>query len=175
MNPMSLRRERERGRVVPSRRRLSEAELVSRGKGGGQRELSINRRVRSHVARLMAPPTPFGVTTSVTRYPVEWNGAASKNCFGETAPVGGWNYTAPYPDQTQVIKGVIKAMTSPAALLDITALSELRKDGHPSVYSGDLTPEQRANPDRSADCSHWCLPGLPDTWNLLLYTALFFA
>ncbi|KAJ8479834.1 hypothetical protein OPV22_023561 [Ensete ventricosum] len=118
----------------------------------------------------------FFQSISPTHYnPVEWNGAASKNCFGETAPVGGWNYTAPYPDQTQVIKGVIKAMTSPAALLDITALSELRKDGHPSVYSGDLTPEQRANPDRSADCSHWCLPGLPDTWNLLLYTALFFA
>ncbi|CAL9771340.1 unnamed protein product [Musa acuminata subsp. burmannicoides] len=107
--------------------------------------------------------------------PAEWNGAASKNCFGETAPVGGWNYTAPYPEQMQVIKGVIKAMRSPAALLDITALSELRKDGHPSIYSGDLTPEQRANPDRSADCSHWCLPGLPDTWNLLLYTALFFS
>ncbi|CAL9122609.1 unnamed protein product [Musa acuminata var. zebrina] len=107
--------------------------------------------------------------------PAEWNGAASKNCFGETAPVGGWNYTARYPEQIQVIKGVIKAMRSPAALLDITALSELRKDGHPSIYSGDLTPEQRANPDRSADCSHWCLPGLPDTWNLLLYTALFFS
>ncbi|CAL9180370.1 unnamed protein product [Musa hybrid cultivar] len=118
----------------------------------------------------------FFQSISPTHYnPAEWNGAASKNCFGETAPVGGWNYTAPYPEQIQVIKGVIKAMRSPAALLDITALSELRKDGHPSIYSGDLTPEQRANPDRSADCSHWCLPGLPDTWNLLLYTALFFS
>ncbi|KAK9922706.1 hypothetical protein M0R45_031158 [Rubus argutus] len=25
----------------------------------------------------------------------------------------------------------------------------------------------------STDCSHWCLPGLPDTWNDLLYAALF--
>ncbi|MCE7766848.1 hypothetical protein GQL56_29935, partial [Pseudomonas putida] len=25
-----------------------------------------------------------------------------------------------------------------------------------------------------ADCTHWCLPGLPDTWNQLFYTALFY-
>ncbi|MCD7468970.1 hypothetical protein HAX54_007539 [Datura stramonium] len=50
----------------------------------------------------------------------------------------------------------------------------MRKDAHPSIYSGALTSEQRANPDHSADCSHWCLAGLPDTWNQLFYTALFF-
>lgn len=98
----------------------------------------------------------------------------SKNCYGETTPVGGWTHGGAYPDQMKVVEGVVEAMRSPPYLLDITALSALRKDGHPSVYSGDLNPEQRANPDRSADCSHWCLPGLPDTWNQLLYTALFF-
>ncbi|KAM7275004.1 hypothetical protein ACFE04_016870 [Oxalis oulophora] len=25
---------------------------------------------------------------------------------------------------------------------------------------------------RDADCNHWCLPGLPDTWNKLLYASL---
>lgn len=77
-------------------------------------------------------------------------------------------------DQNRILQAVIGSMSTPAHFLDITALSELRKDGHPSIYSGDLTPEQRANPDRSADCSHWCLPGLPDTWNQLFYTALFY-
>jgi hypothetical protein len=47
-------------------------------------------------------------------------------------------------------------------LLDITLLSELRKDAHPSVYTKD----------HGNDCSHWCLPGLPDTWNILLNAAL---
>ncbi|KAJ6315353.1 hypothetical protein OIU78_018775 [Salix suchowensis] len=74
----------------------------------------------------------------------------------------------------RVVDTVIRGMQNPAYLLDITTLSELRKDGHPSIYSGDLSPRQRANPGRSADCSHWCLPGLPDTWNQLLYTALLF-
>lgn len=113
--------------------------------------------------------------------PSEWNAGATtsttKNCYGETAPVAtlGSTYSAEaYPDQMRVVDTVIRDMRSPVYLLDITMLSKLRKDGHPSIYSGDLTPDQRANPARSADCSHWCLPGLPDTWNQLFYTALFF-
>lgn len=117
----------------------------------------------------------FFQSISPTHYnPTEWNDPVSKNCYGETVPVSGRNYSGAYPDQMSVVQGVIRAMTYPVYLLDITTLSELRKDGHPSIYSGDLSPEQRASPDHSADCSHWCLPGLPDTWNQLLYTALFF-
>ncbi|GBG73864.1 hypothetical protein CBR_g17575 [Chara braunii] len=47
--------------------------------------------------------------------------------------------------------------------LQITELSDYRPDAHPSNYTG------RAG--NVEDCSHWCLPGLPDTWNeLLLFT-----
>ncbi|KAH9701771.1 protein PMR5 [Citrus sinensis] len=110
--------------------------------------------------------------------PSEWSAGSTsstaKNCYGETAPMSGTTYPGAYPDQMRVVDAVIRDMHSPAYLLDITMLSELRKDGHPSIYSGDLNPKQKANPDRSADCSHWCLPGLPDTWNQLLYTALFY-
>jgi len=73
----------------------------------------------------------------------------------------------------RVVNMVIREMRDPAYLLDITMLSEMRKDGHPSIYSGELSSQQKADPDHSADCSHWCLPGLPDTWNQLLYVALF--
>ncbi|KAJ6690149.1 hypothetical protein OIU85_006430 [Salix viminalis] len=31
------------------------------------------------------------------------------------------------------------------------------------------SPEQKANPAKYSDCIHWCVPGLPDTWNELLY------
>lgn len=75
----------------------------------------------------------------------------------------------------RAVPGAVTAMRFPACLLDITRLSELRKDCHPSIYSGGLSPQQRARPDRSADCSHWCLPGLPDTWNQLFYALLFFS
>lgn len=46
-------------------------------------------------------------------------------------------------------------------LLDITALSHLRDEGHISNNSIRGTPG-------SYDCLHWCLPGIPDTWNELL-------
>jgi len=109
--------------------------------------------------------------------PNEWNvGGTSvmrtKNCYGETAPISGTTYPGAYPEQMKVVDMVVGEMRNPAYLLDITMLSALRKDGHPSVYSGELSPQKRANPTR-ADCSHWCLPGLPDTWNELFSTALF--
>ncbi|RZC90901.1 hypothetical protein C5167_028736 [Papaver somniferum] len=57
-------------------------------------------------------------------------------------------------------------------ILNITQLSEYRKDAHPSMYKRlwvPLTPEQISNPTSYSDCMHWCLPGVPDTWNELLY------
>ncbi|GAV66596.1 PC-Esterase domain-containing protein/PMR5N domain-containing protein [Cephalotus follicularis] len=121
----------------------------------------------------------FFQSISPTHYnPSEWSTGGgtttTKNCYGETAPVIGTTYPGAFPNQMRVVDVVIRDMHNPPFLLDITMLSELRKDGHPSIYSGDLSPEQRANPGRSADCSHWCLPGLPDTWNQLFYTALFY-
>ncbi|KAE8705615.1 Protein trichome birefringence-like 45 [Hibiscus syriacus] len=120
----------------------------------------------------------FFQSISPTHYdPSEWSTratmAATKNCYGKTAPMTGTANPGTYPDQKRVVDEVIRKMHVPTYLLDITMLSELRKDGHPSIYSGDLSPAQRAKPDGSADCSHWWLPGLPDTWNELFYAALF--
>ncbi|CAL4928045.1 unnamed protein product [Urochloa decumbens] len=51
-----------------------------------------------------------------------------------------------------------------------------RKDAHPSVHRRQWTPlteaemEARArDPSSGADCVHWCLPGVPDVWNQMLY------
>lgn len=72
-------------------------------------------------------------------------------------------YPAGNPPEVEVVKKVLSRIKKPVFLLDITTLSQLRKDAHPSAYSGDHA---------GVDCSHWCLPGLPDTWNELLYAAL---
>ncbi|KAF3451370.1 hypothetical protein FNV43_RR07465 [Rhamnella rubrinervis] len=92
----------------------------------------------------------------------EWN-QPKKNCYGELEPLSGSIYPAGAPPATTVVDKVLSTMKKPVYLLDITTLSQLRKDCHPSAYSG----EHSGN-----DCSHWCLPGLPDTWNQLLYAAL---
>ena len=61
-------------------------------------------------------------------------------------------------------------------MLNITQLSEYRKEGHPSIYSKQwypLTQEQIANPNSYADCIHWCLPVVPDVCNELLFAYIF--
>ncbi|KAE8688474.1 hypothetical protein F3Y22_tig00110984pilonHSYRG00015 [Hibiscus syriacus] len=48
---------------------------------------------------------------------------------------------------------------------------------HTSIYKkqwNPLTAEQLANPATYADCTHWCLPGLQDTWNELLFAKLLY-
>ncbi|KAL8262112.1 hypothetical protein R6Q59_026161 [Mikania micrantha] len=53
-------------------------------------------------------------------------------------------------------------------LLNVTYMSSKRKDGHASIYY--LGPKDGGPaPLRRQDCSHWCLPGVPDSWNELLY------
>ncbi|CAL4946735.1 unnamed protein product [Urochloa decumbens] len=64
----------------------------------------------------------------------------------------------------------------PITFVDITTMSERRKDGHTSVHTirqgKVLGPEEQADPGTYADCIHWCLPGVPDIWNLVLYTRI---
>ncbi|XP_074269850.1 protein trichome birefringence-like 38 [Silene latifolia] len=100
---------------------------------------------------------------SPTHYdPKEWRGA-SKSCTGEALPLSGSTYPAGLPPAAEIVRKTLSSMTKPVYLLDITTLSQLRKDAHPEKYSGVSS---------GVDCSHWCLPGLPDTWNQLLYAAL---
>ncbi|XP_061350132.1 protein trichome birefringence-like 6 [Gastrolobium bilobum] len=68
-----------------------------------------------------------------------------------------------YPEKNIIIEEIIKQMKTPVTLLNITSLSEYRIDGHPSIYG------RKTQSSSFQDCSHWCLPGVPDTWNELLY------
>ncbi|XP_022994414.1 protein trichome birefringence-like 37 [Cucurbita maxima] len=92
----------------------------------------------------------------------EWN-QPKKNCVGQSEPLTGSTYPAGAPPATDVVNRVLSKIKVPVYLLDITTLSQLRKDAHPAGYSGEHA---------GTDCSHWCLPGLPDTWNQLMYAAI---
>ncbi|KAG7590623.1 PC-Esterase [Arabidopsis suecica] len=93
----------------------------------------------------------------------EW-GKPGKTCLGETVPVEGPSYPGRPNEGEAIVRSVIGGMAKPVELLDVTDMTEMRKDGHPSIYTG--------GGNRLNDCSHWCLPGVPDAWNQLLYTAL---
>ncbi|XP_047178939.1 protein trichome birefringence-like 41 isoform X2 [Vigna umbellata] len=93
-----------------------------------------------------------------------WNEPSAKTCLRQQTPVPGSTYPGGLPPAVAVLKGVLRTIKTPVRLLDITTLSLLRKDGHPSIYGlGGPT---------GMDCSHWCLPGVPDTWNEILYNLI---
>ncbi|GAB4834539.1 hypothetical protein Ancab_032797 [Ancistrocladus abbreviatus] len=50
-------------------------------------------------------------------------------------------------------------------LLDLTALSLLRPDGHPGPYRYPHPFAKDKNAKVQNDCLHWCLPGPIDSWN----------
>ena len=55
-------------------------------------------------------------------------------------------------------------------LLNVTQMSARRKDGHASIYY--IGPDKGPASMQRQDCSHWCLPGVPDSWNEILYALL---
>ena len=108
-----------------------------------------------------------------------WNNPDGIKCAMETTPV--LNTSMPLDVGTDwqmfaIAANVTRSMKVPIYFLNITTLSEYRKDAHASVYTirqgKMLTLEQKADPLTYADCIHWCLPGLPDTWNELLYARI---
>ncbi|TXG52971.1 hypothetical protein EZV62_022140 [Acer yangbiense] len=86
----------------------------------------------------------------------DWNSGGSCD---NTTPLTGGSEVVQDKSSDEVIEGAVRRTR--VKLLDITALSELRDEGHISRYSVKAT--QGVN-----DCLHWCLHGIPDTWNELL-------
>lgn len=103
----------------------------------------------------------------------QWNSGGQ--CDGETQPIKDEAYLAKYPRKMTIFESVLQGMKTPVFLLNITRMTDFRKDAHPSIYrKQNLTEEERRSPLRYQDCSHWCLPGVPDTWNELVYAQLVF-
>lgn len=102
----------------------------------------------------------------------QWNSGGK--CHKETEPIFNTSYLTNYPPKMLALDGVLRVMKTPVTFLNITRLTDYRKDGHPSIYGRfrhkAMKPQVGAMPPQ--DCGHWCLPGVPDTWNELLYASL---
>ncbi|KAA8517725.1 hypothetical protein F0562_015216 [Nyssa sinensis] len=111
----------------------------------------------------------------------EWGKAKGQNCYNETEAISKEGYwgTGSDPKMMRIVEAAIDELKTrglTVEMINITQLSEYRKDGHPSIYRKQwepLTEEQSSNPSSYADCIHWCLPGVPDVWNELLYAYIF--
>ncbi|CAN0855544.1 Protein trichome birefringence-like 4 [Linum grandiflorum] len=72
------------------------------------------------------------------------------------------------PWMMKAVEAVMSEMKTPVYYLNITKMTSYRGDGHPAIYH-----DRRAGGGGMfEDCSHWCLPGVPDSWNQLLFAAL---
>ncbi|KAI8557134.1 hypothetical protein RHMOL_Rhmol05G0312000 [Rhododendron molle] len=111
----------------------------------------------------------------------EWGKAKGENCYSETEPIlkEGYRGRESNPRLDQMLETTmnnLKTRGLKIQTIDITQLSEYRKDAHTSIYQrmwNRLTKEQLANPKTYADCVNWCVPGVPDVWNELLYAYIF--
>ncbi|CAA7052155.1 unnamed protein product [Microthlaspi erraticum] len=107
----------------------------------------------------------------------EWGGKNNQNCYGETSPIDKEGYTGKGtdPNMMRVVENVLDGLKGRGLnvqMINITQLSEYRKEGHPSIYRKQWEPlkeNEILDPSSYADCIHWCLPGVPDVWNQLLY------
>ncbi|PWA66860.1 PMR5 N-terminal domain, PC-Esterase, Trichome birefringence/trichome birefringence-like 1 [Artemisia annua] len=101
----------------------------------------------------------------------QWNSGGQ--CDNEVEPIKNTTYLSPYPDKMKTLERVLRGMKTQVTYLNITRLTDFRKDGHPSIYRKQhYSEEERKSPLHFQDCSHWCLPGVPDSWNEILYAEL---
>lgn len=65
---------------------------------------------------------------------------------------------------SDTILEVVKNVTVTINVLHVTSMTAFRSDAHVGNWSD--------NPSIH-DCSHWCLPGVPDMWNEIILSQLF--
>ncbi|CAK9136706.1 unnamed protein product [Ilex paraguariensis] len=107
----------------------------------------------------------------------DWGTPNNQKCINETQPISTQRFrgSGSDPQMMHIVESAIRKLKTKGVkvqMLNITQLSDYRKDAHPSIYKKlwrPLTKEQLSNPLNYADCTHWCLPGVPDVWNELLY------
>ncbi|KAK6156086.1 hypothetical protein DH2020_010334 [Rehmannia glutinosa] len=132
----------------------------------------INKNIDPENTRVL-----FTSMSPTHQWSYKWGGDPKGNCYNETIMIQNPNYFGAEESLMHVATEELNKSTVPITFLNITHLSSARKDAHTSIYKqpwGPLTKEQLANPKSYADCIHWCLPGLQDIWNELLFSKLFY-
>ncbi|RDY02050.1 Protein trichome birefringence-like 16, partial [Mucuna pruriens] len=90
----------------------------------------------------------------------DWNTGGSCN---STTPMSVGKEILEEESTDKVVSNAVRGTR--VKILDITALSQLRDEGHISHFSFTSKPGVQ-------DCLHWCLPGIPDTWNEILFAQI---
>ncbi|KAI3805783.1 hypothetical protein L1987_21669 [Smallanthus sonchifolius] len=136
--------------------------------------------VHTHIDHSKTKLFFMGVTATHSKAK-DWGGIKKGNCYGETEPVKDERFWDSRTDRKMLSilessLSTLKATGVNIQIINVTQLTQCRKDAHTTVYRKHwrpLTDEQKRNPQLDSDCSHWCLPGVPDIWNELLLAYIF--
>ncbi|XP_022925937.1 pentatricopeptide repeat-containing protein At2g21090-like isoform X3 [Cucurbita moschata] len=90
----------------------------------------------------------------------EWN---NKGSCVNTTPLSRGSKVEQNRSNDPIVESAVSG--TQVRMLDITALSDLRDEAHRSHYNIKGT-------SGGSDCLHWCLPGIPDTWNMILFAQM---
>ncbi|XP_019196749.1 PREDICTED: protein trichome berefringence-like 7 [Ipomoea nil] len=92
-----------------------------------------------------------------------WSSGIRQNCNVTQQP---WSETRGREKSifSDIIMNAVNNLSVPVTPLDVSFMGAFRADAHVGTWSD--------NP-KVPDCSHWCLPGVPDEWNELLFAFLF--
>ncbi|XP_071698140.1 protein trichome birefringence-like 34 [Rutidosis leptorrhynchoides] len=131
--------------------------------------------LRTHINHTRTQ-TYFMSMTATHHRGVEWGMKGDENCLNETEPIMKNEFWESGSDlkMLRILESSLnklKAKGVNVQMINISQLTQYRKDSHPSIHRlhySPLTDKQLSNPSSYADCSHWCLPGVPDVWNELL-------
>ncbi|GFP92775.1 protein trichome birefringence-like 34 [Phtheirospermum japonicum] len=143
-------------------------------------EMNINR-TKTKLFFMSLSPFHFKYAYKIFFNDVSCSGESwdvEQNCYNQTEPILKEDYwgIATSRDVMGIVESTIQKLEERGVkveYLNITHLSDYRKDAHPSIYREfphTISAKQLANPKSYSDCMHWCLPGLPDVWNQILYS-----
>ncbi|XP_075475175.1 protein trichome berefringence-like 7 [Primulina tabacum] len=94
--------------------------------------------------------------------PSHWRNLTLRECNVTKLPLLEVMEEGVNPFSNMVLE-LVKDMTVPVTVIHVTPMSAFRSDAHVGNW-GDM-------PSLS-DCSHWCLPGVPDMWNEIVLSYL---
>ncbi|XP_042056315.1 protein trichome birefringence-like 34 [Salvia splendens] len=127
-------------------------------------EFQVDRN-RTKIFFMSASPFRLGKT--------HWG--TSPSCYNITKPIFDETYWANGVDRNlmEIVESTLKKLEErgiKVEYMNATQLSGYREDARPSIYRPFLKVALKdITPNKYADCLHWCLPGVPDVWNQILY------
>lgn len=128
----------------------------------------------NYLTRIEYPGLPYWITYSPKHGPVAPSDPGEGAC-GATRPM---KREEALDEYTHLNTSELFLKSQRSALrksvfrtIRITHLSETRPDAHLGMWAQIQPKEEEAfkTPDKG-DCTHWCLPGLPDAWMDILYS-----